>query len=134
MAQHCITCGRELRDSDAYCASCGAVPVKAVPPQAQPERWEVCEITWSKKKGFFAKWHFWARNLETGEPVVTGKKEFVPSGTTYGASQPDAGARGTVPAFDEVVDLLREAGWEPVAASGSSGGSGRWDPQFRRPV
>src|SRR5215469_16882301 len=98
MAQHCSTCGRELRDTDTYCVSCGAVPVKTAPQpaeeKAKPERWEVCEVTWSKKKGLFAKWYFWARNLETGVPVVTGKKEFSPSGTSYGASSPDAGIPG----------------------------------------
>ena len=134
MAQHCITCGRELRDSDVYCASCGAAPVKAAPQQAEPERWEVCEVTWSKKKGLFAKWYFWARNRETGAPVVTGKREFLPSGTSYGASGPEAGNPRTEAAFNEVVDQLREVGWEPVAASGSSAGSSRWSPQFRRSV
>lgn len=135
MVQHCSTCGRELRDTDAYCASCGAVPPTPTPQQAEqekPKRWELCEVTWSKKKGLFAKWYFWARSLETGAPVVTGKKEFLPSGISYGASGPEAGNPRTEAAFNEVVTLLREAGWEPVTASGSSAGSSRWSPQFRR--
>jgi hypothetical protein len=147
MALLCITCGRELRDADAYCASCGAVPVKmaapmeahdaSTPMEAQeatkPERWEICEVTWSKKKGLFAKWYFWARNLETGAPVITGTREFVPAGTSYGASSPDAGNPRTEAAFDEVLNLLRAAGWEAVTPSGASTG-GRWSPQFRRSV
>ena len=133
MTPFCTTCGRELRDTDAYCASCGAVPVKATPQQAEPKQWETCEVTWSKKKGLFARWYFWARILETGVPVVTGKKEFMPSGTSYGPSGPEAGNPRTEAAFSEVVDLLREAGWEPVTASESTSSS-RWNARFRRSV
>jgi hypothetical protein len=131
MATHCTACGREQRDTDQFCSSCG-MPVGQDARHAQPEEWKFCEITWSKKKGFFAKWYFWARNLQTSKPVVTGKKEFVPSGTTYGASQPEAGVPGTKAAFDDVVDQLTAAGWEPVAVSAPS--TSWWSRQFRHRV
>jgi hypothetical protein len=112
-----------------------ARPVTQQAQQAEPERWQVCEVTWSKKKGLFAKWYFWARDLESGAPVVTGKKEFLPSGTRYGASGPEAGNPRTEAAFTELIDLLREAGWEPLAApEPTSSTSGRWNTRFRRSV
>jgi hypothetical protein len=132
MAQHCAACGRELRDTDEFCGGCGTPTSGAAPQPPLPQRWESCEITWSKKKGFWAKWYFWARNLETGAPVVTGSKEFVPQGNSYGASQPEAGIPGTVPAFDEVVQSLVAAGWEPLAPSSAS--TSRWNQRYRRAV
>jgi hypothetical protein len=112
------------------------VPARDAPQQAEEEaeskRWAVCEVTWSKKKGLFAKWYFWARNLESGEPVVTGKKEFLPSGMSYGSSGPETGNPRTEAAYGEILDLLREAGWEPVAVSESGYGSNRWNARFRR--
>jgi hypothetical protein len=128
MTAHCTTCGREQRNTDEFCSSCGTA-VSQDATHAPPEQWELCEITWSKKKGFWAKWYFWARHLQTSEPVVTGRKEFVPSGTTYGASQPEAGAPRTVAAFDDVVDQLTAAGWEPVAVSAPA--ASWWSRQFR---
>jgi uncharacterized membrane protein YvbJ len=63
MANFCSNCGHELRERDKFCSEC-ATPVGGAATQAQPERSEYCEITWTKK-GFFiqAQSYFWAKDL-----------------------------------------------------------------------
>jgi len=136
MANHCTTCGRELRDEERFCAACGApVGLSATTSEttvpSQPTTYETCEIKWRPMRGIFThRFVFYAEaigpqgmyNAGESQPV---KNMSSPVGGVMHANQ--QAAERAMPAF---IAQLTSQGWESVPEQGLEWFSYR----FRRPV
>jgi hypothetical protein len=129
MAKTCQNCGQKLRAKDKYCSECG-VPVGSIAAPSQAQEWEYCEIMWSAR-GFLAndKSHFWAQEIVTGDEVLRSSDTFQAREVTETRVYP-VDDRRTHAAMNELVDHLKDEGWESLATRGS----GWWSQRFRRKI
>lgn len=129
MARTCRNCGHKLRVADKYCSECG-MPVGAIAAPTTAQLWEYCEVRWSAR-GFLThdKSYFWAQDMVTGAEILQSEGTFEARAVTVTRPYPeDEGrARG---AMHELVEHLKEEGWEPMATSGS----GWWSQRFMRKI
>jgi NMD protein affecting ribosome stability and mRNA decay len=129
MARTCVNCGHKVRVADKYCSECG-VPLGTIAAPTQAQEWEYCEVTWSAR-GFLAndKSYFWAQDMLTGDEVMRSQGTFQAREVTETNPYP-AGERRTHIVIGELIEHLKDEGWEPMA----TGGSGWWSQRFKRKI
>lgn len=124
----CKLCGKEIAPDSVFCSYCGARQEDGEPQPDAVDRWETCEVNFTRTGGWSEK-HEWVA-------VVT-----APTGTSYihepsheaivldRYNSPHRGALRTHKAHASLVQLLVREGWEPVGV-----GEHWWQHRFRRPV
>lgn len=129
MPRTCQNCGHKLRVRDKYCSECG-VPVGSIAAPTQAQEWEYCEVMWTAR-GFLAhdQSYFCARDMVTGDEIARSCDTFQAHEVTQTRAHPVDDLQ-THAVLEEFTDHLKDAGWEPLATSGS----GWWNQRFRRKV
>jgi len=137
MANHCTSCGTELREGDRFCAACGApVGLSAVASEtttpSQPTTYETCEIKWRMVNSLFMlKIVFYAEAIGPQGMYNAGDSKAVNNVPSPVGGIMNANQKRAEPVLKGYVGYLASQGWEPVTEKGPAWYSYRFRRQVR---